>query len=263
MEGSLLESLESTLKKLDQVFVEAHKKEDELRSKIEGHLPAVPALYNKVKFVLHDLVQQIYREFPPPPGDYKVSEPPVEIPYAVKSFVRSDFPKNRETFNAWAERYNIFFEGIYTVYYRIKPVIDKLKKVHRESFEQTKKYITDLEKMREFSWAASSLKECEEYSLREVEYYEQFFQFLGEMKDKIDEIKDKISTYDNYFYKGKWGTFLSLVVMTLTGLLIPFVVLFFKPEWLALEVLKIFSGTAFGVSTFSAIFLIYRDISKF
>jgi hypothetical protein len=51
--------------------------------------------------------------------------------------------------------------------------------------------------------------------------------------------------------------------MVLTGVFIPFTVLFFKPDWLPLEILKFFSGVGFGLSTISAIFLIYRDISKF
>jgi len=83
------------------------------------------------------------------------------------------------------------------------------------------------------------------------------------MRHKIDEIEDKIATYDNYFYKGKYKTIFSFAVMALTGVFIPFTVLFFKPEWLELEILKIFSGMGFGLSTLSAIFLIYRDISKF
>ena len=260
---SPLESLKDVLEKLDQTFMETHKEEMKLRSQTKGYLPAAPALYNRVKFALHDLIQQIYREFPPPPGDYKVSEPPGEIPYAVKSFVRCDFPHNRESFIAWTKRYDAFFEGLYTVYYRIKPIINKLKKVRRESAEQTKKYIMNLEKIGGLSWAISSLRESEEYSITEINYYEQFFQFLGKMRHKIDEIKDKIATYDNYFYKGKYKTIFSFAVMVLTGVFIPFTVLFFKPEWLELEILKIFSGMGFGLSTLSAIFLIYRDISKF
>jgi len=218
-----------------------------------------------VKFAFHDLVQRIYAEFPPPPGDYEISPPPGEIPFSVKTFVRYDFPNNRGLFLTWAKRYDIFFKDLYEAYYRIQPIISTLKKVHRESVEQTEKWITELEKTDRFSWAIDSLRESREYSMAEINYYDQIFQFLGKMKHKIDQIRDKISTYDNYFYKGKWKTVFSFIVMVLTGVFIPFIVLFFKPDWSlgALEIMKLISGLGFGLSTASAVFLIYRDISKF
>lgn len=260
---SPLESWKDSLEKLDKTFNEARKKEMELRTKTGGRLPAGPALYLEVKFALHDLVQSIYKEFPSPPGNYKISPPPGEIPISIKSYVRYDFPNNREYFLTWAKRYNIFFKDLYEAYYRIRPIIDTLKKVHKESVEQTKKWIIELEKMdRLDQWSKDALRESQEYSAAEVNYYEQVFQFLGRMKHKIDRIRDKISTYDNYSYKGKWKTVFSFIFMVLTGIFIPFLALFFKPDW-PLETMKLFSGVGFGLSTFSAILLIYRDISKF
>lgn len=262
---SPLETLKDNLEELDKIFMETRKKEMEIRSQTQGRLTAGPALYLKVKFAFHDLVQCIYAEFPSPPGDYKISPPPGEIPFSVKSFVRYDFPNNRESFLDWAKRYDIFFKDLHEAYYRIQPIISTLKKVHRESVEQTEKWITELEKTDRFSWAIDSLRESREYSIAEINYYDQIFQFLGKMKHKIDQIRDKIYTYDNYFYQGKWKTVFSFIGIVLTGVFIPFAILFSKPDFPmeTMTFIQLFSGVGFGLSTFSAVFLIYRDISKF
>lgn len=262
-EKSPMETLKDILKKLDRTFDETRKKEKEFRTKAGGRLVAGPALYLEVKFALHNLVQTIYREFPPPPGDYKVSPPPGEIPFSVKSFVRYDFPDNRKLFLTWAKRYDIFFGDLYRIYYRIRPIIKTLKEVHIESIEQTKKAIIELEKIgRLHQWTRDALRESQEYSTAELDYYGQVFQFLGKMKHEIDGIKDKICTYDNYFYKDKRKTVATLLVMALTGIVIPLSVLFLKSEW-QLETVKLISSVGFGLSTLLAILLIYQDISKF
>ena len=135
-----------------------------------------------------------------------------------------------------------------------------MRKIHEESAEQTTKSIKDLEKMGA-GWAKESLKESAEYSIAEINYYEQVFQFVGNMKYKIDEITDKIKTYDRYSYKGGWVTSISLLIMVVTGLLVPFVALFANVYWLPLEVVEILVGVGFALSTIAAVLLLYRGIS--
>ena len=218
-----------------------------------------------MKFALRDLCQRLYAEFPPPPGDYEISPPPGEIPLSVKSYVRYDFPNNREDFQIWTKRFDQFFQGVYKVYYSIRSMISTLRKVHRESVEQTETLIEELRKKNGFSWHIDSLKESRKYSIAEINYYDQVFQSIGKMKHKIHQIKDKISTYDNYFYRGKWKTVFSLISWALTGVFIPFFFLFSQPDWSprVLGVMKLISGLGFGLSTVFVVFLVYRDISKF
>jgi len=90
-----------------------------------------------VKFALRDLFHALYREFPSPPGDY---EDVHGVPVNVRSFVRYYFPKNRESFLKWISRFDRFFEDVYRMYlYQLRPKIEHLKEVHRESVERTLK----------------------------------------------------------------------------------------------------------------------------
>lgn len=262
-EKSPLEKLKGSLKELDKIYNETQKKEMEERNRAKGRLTAGPALYLKVKFALHDLIQIIYREFPPTPGDYEVSPPPGQIPIYVESYVKYDFPNNRESFLTWADRYDLFFKGLYEVYYRIRSIIDTLKKVHLESVEQTEKWIVELEKMDRFDQRSKDqLREIQQYSVAEVNFYEEVFQLLGKMKHETDRIRGKINTYENYFFKGKWKMAFSLIAMVLTGILIPFTALLFQPDW-PLQTVKLLSTVGFGLSTISTVLLVYFDISKF
>lgn len=52
-------------------------------------------MYLKVKFALRDLFEAIYREFPQPPGEFEMSD---GIPVKVKSFMKYNFPQNRDEF---------------------------------------------------------------------------------------------------------------------------------------------------------------------
>lgn len=191
-EKSPLESLKDGLEQLDKEFAEAQKKEIDFRSKAEGRLVAGPALYLKMKFALRDLCQRLYAEFPRPPGDYEVSPPPGEIPLSVRSFVKYDFPNNREDFLIWTKRFDLFFQDILKVYtHSITLMISTLRKVHRESVEQTEKLIEELRERNGFSWHIEKLKESREYSMAEINYYDQVFQYIGKMKHKTDKSKTK------------------------------------------------------------------------
>jgi hypothetical protein len=255
------ESLKGLLANVNKLFIETQKKEMEIKRTSSGRIVAAP-LYLQVKSALNDLVLAIYREFPQPPGDYKISEHG-EIPYDIKSLIRHDFPNNKEDILRWIDRFSLFFDGIIQVYYRIKPVLSTLRKINEESAEQTTKWIEEIREKGESLWAIDGLKESTKISIAEINYYEQVFGFLSDMKSESDKIKDEIGTYDNYFYKGKWKTVVSFCVMAITGLVIPFVALFSNLYLFPLETVEIITAFGFGLSTLTAIYLMYRDISKF
>ena len=120
-----------------------------------------------------------------------------------------------------------------------------------------------MKKTKTTDWAMDSLQTSLEFSKAEMKYYEEAFQIIGTMKYKTDEIVNTIKTYDNYFYKGKIKTITSMIFIVITGLLIPFLALFSNIHLFPLEVVQVFAGLGFGLSTIIAILLIYRDISKF
>jgi len=103
------------------------------------------------------------------------------------------------------------------------------------------------------------------YRQRATQLCEYFFQFLKKIKIDIEQIRNKILTYDNYKYEGTKKTVVSFIFMVITGLLLPFVFLYNSNLLLLFseEYLRLLSSLGFGLSTFLAIFLIYRDISKF
>ena len=252
------ESLKEPLSKLENEFMETRKRETELRTKFGGHLTAGIAIYLKVKFALNDLISTIYREFPQPPGDFKVAKG-TDIPIAVKSFIKWDFPNNRKNFIKWVERFDLFSKEIYQVYYRIRPIVTTLKKMHEESMEQTARSIKMLEATNA-SWAINSLKESMNYSIAEINYYEQVFHLLFAMKYKVDEIVDKVATYSHYCYRRKWETFISFLAMIATGIVIPFLALFSNIYWLPVEIVEIAAGIGLVFSTVFAIIFLYMGI---
>ena len=138
------ETLEQYLERVEKAYERASKKEQELRRLGQGELVAGPALYLEVKFALNELLNAIYREFPVPPGDYTAIN---GIPVNFRSFVRADFPRSREEFLKWAEKFEKFFEAVYRVYmYRLRNLIRHLKEIHEESAVHTLQSVKEIEK---------------------------------------------------------------------------------------------------------------------
>jgi hypothetical protein len=260
-----MEILEEPVKRLEEEYRKAREEEAKLMSKVEGRIPARAALYLKVKFALNEIISLLYREFPPPPGDYKVSPPPGRIPFAVKSYIRSDFPSNRGEFLKWTERYDLYYSGVVNLYYRIRPIISTLKKVSIEASESLQQLMAMLnETSRLTQWQEESLTEIQELYIRESSYYESIFQYLRDIKRSVDRIRDRITTYDRYRSKFKVQILISLVVMSILGIVIPLIMLSpFKSEQILMYYyeLSLIVLLLFSLVTILTIIFIYRDIT--
>jgi hypothetical protein len=259
-----MEILNEPVKRLEEEYRKAREEEAKLMSKVEGRIPARAALYLKVKFALNEIISLLYREFPPTPGDYKVSPPPGRIPFAVKSYVRSDFPSNRGDFLRWAERYDLYYSGVVDLYYRIQPIIYTLKKVSIEASESLQRIMAMLnETSRLTQWQEESLTEIQELYIRESSYYESIFQYFRDIKRSVDRIRDRIAAYDRYHYKFKVPTLTSLVFMSILGIAVPLIMLspFKFGQMLMRPELLLAVPLLFSLATIFILVLIYKNIT--
>ncbi len=254
-----LEVLEQHLKEVENRYEEAFKKEQEIRRSSQGELVAGPALYLEVKFALDKLLNAIYREFPAPPGEYTTVN---GIPVSVKSFIKADFPRNRKEFLEWATKFEKFFETIHKVYmYRLRHVISHLKEIHKESAMQISRSIEEIEK-RGFPYTMRKmLEEVTQLTYNEPKFYEKFFEYLFKMMHIVDKIKDLIVKYDNYTYKRKIETMVSLTAMILTGIAIPLAALYNYSTSIS-PLLGCVVGIGFGVSSAITVWIIYKEITS-
>ncbi|WP_148882257.1 hypothetical protein [Thermococcus aciditolerans] len=249
------EVLRPYLKQIQKEFKSAQEQEMKLRSQTERILVAGPAMYLKVKFALRDLFEAIYREFPQPPGEFDVSD---GIPVKVRLFMKYNFPQNREEFQKWKKRFDIFFQDIHKVYYQLRPILHHLVDIHNESIKQTLDTIKEIQKYG-VPWAEEGLKKAIELEKDEMKYYNEFLELLLQIKYKNDVIADKIAKYDAYTYKRGSLTVLCFVGMAVTGIILPLFALFYEPSWMRL--LGIISGMGFGLTSLFAVLLIYREIT--
>ena len=257
---SPIEILKEPINTLENKYLKAREEEVKLMSQIEGRIPARAALYLEVKFALNDVISLLYREFPPPPGDYKVLSD--GIPFAIKSYIRTDFPNNQNDFLIWAERYDLYYSGIARLYYQIRPIVYTLEKVLTEESQNLQEIIENKEYGLS-QWQKESLKEIQDLYIRESAYYENIFQYLRNIKYSVDTIRDKISMYNKYHFKYEMPTGILFAFMSIFGIVIPLIIL--SP--LKLENLmkykremSLIIPLLFGITTILAIGLIYLDI---
>jgi hypothetical protein len=117
-------------------------------------------------------------------------------------------------------------------------------------------------------WQEGSLEEAQELYIKEADYYERVFQNIREIKHRVDAIQDKIATYERYHYRYETPTIISLIVMAISGVVVPFTMLFlFKlpsiTQWVVNNQTLIVMVTAliFALFTVLTISLIYLDIT--
>jgi len=226
-----IEVLEESVKTLEEEYWKTREKERELMMNTSGQIPARGALYLEVKFALNNLITSLYREFPPPPGDYKISQPG-NIPYDVKSYVRSDFPDNKMEFWEWAKRYALYYSGVVELYYRIRPIIYTLKQISVEEAESLQEAIRMINETGELTqWEEEALKEAQELYVREANYYESVFRYLRNIKNSVDLIINKIEMYDEYAPKYAIPIGFCLILMAVFGVILPLIILApFRPK---------------------------------
>jgi len=261
-----MEVLKESVKRLEEEYQKAQEKERELMMNTSGRIPARGAIYLEVKFALKDVITLLYREFPPPPGDYKISQPG-NIPYAVKSYVRSDFPDNKREFLEWAKRYELYYSGVVELYYRIRPIIYALKQISIEEAESLQEVMRTINETRGLTQREEeTLKEIQELYVREANYYESVFQYLRDIKNRVDLIIYKIAMYERYAPKYAVPIGFCLILMAVFGVILPLIILApFKPEqilnyqWALSQMIPLI----FAIATSLAIVFIVLNIMRF
>lgn len=235
------DSPENTFEKEIEEFLSESNKACKKEAKTGFH-PSNRALYIKTMLILRDLIQRIYSEFPAPPGDYVISK---GSPSNFTSFVKDDFPDNKDSFMEWASKYREFYTKIQRIYQcDIKRIIIHLKDIDRKSEEVHK--------------TRSKLHETE------ITYYETFFQFFDTILNKILETVDNMTKYEGYQLSNLiYAIIVVIALMIFYGLFIPILVLlgiaFPTPHYM--QNLRI-SLISFPITAFIALCFLIKEVMR-
>lgn len=174
--------------------------------------------YFFARWHLNELVHSIYREFPPPPGNYSRWE--------LECFVRSDFPDCKDAFLGWSQRYDVFYDGVSQIHSQIGLALQNISAAYADSakmnsqiIEQARKEnITDL-------WYIETIQDNIQHDTEMSVYYSTIFEKLGDIQTQVDVTTKMIRKHDQFFNLAFSNVFLPVFSMALTGVVIPMALL--------------------------------------
>lgn len=176
------------------------------------------AHYFFVRWSLHDLVYQLYLQFPPPPANYTFWE--------VECFVRSDFPLSKEIFLEWAQRYNMYFQGFSKIQSQISSELQVVSEVYADQAKLASQRLEEeIRENRTGGWYASYLEEEIPYYTEMSGYYMTLFDRLRDIETCADATTNAIHKHDQFFDLAFHSIFYPVVFMAVTGVVLPLAML--------------------------------------
>lgn len=209
--NSPVEILDSIYYDLKEEYDKAKNKDKEIEEWLNSqNRTTFSAHYNLVKMLLHDLVNNIYDEFPPPPG----------------YFINSTFPDCEEDFLDWVDRYSQYNQGIQVVYSNIDFIIKEMSTVYLDSARGYAQAIDFLkEDNQTWGWQIEQMQYMIKDDIEMSHYHQAIFSSLNDIYNKMSYIKERIDDYHRFFELSFQKIKSPIIYMILSGVVVPMTIL--------------------------------------
>lgn len=218
-EDSPIEILNLTATYIVNNYTQALEWDEEVRDWLESlNITRFRTHYIFAVFPLNDLIYMIYREFPPPPGEYGI--------WYVQSFVRSDFPACETAFQSWADRYRLFYSGISKIRLKIGSALQGISEADLDSAKLMSQSLEELLKEnRTDDWLVKSYQENIQYYVAMSTYYISIFDSLSNINSLVEAIVVSIQRYHLFYSLAFSNVWLPFVGMAVFGVIVPMILL--------------------------------------
>jgi len=196
-------------------YTEAMEWDEEVRDWLESrNITRFRAHYNLVVFSLNDLIHMIYREFPPPPGQYSF--------WYVQNFVNTNFPSCETSFLRWAERYSLFYSGILEIRSKISSALRGISEACLDSAKVYSQLLEDaIRENRTDDWFIESYQEMIQYEIAESTYYDSIFDSLSNIDSLVSASVTRIQRHTQFSSIAFSELMFPVIGMAMAGVVVP------------------------------------------
>jgi hypothetical protein len=196
-------------------FTKAEQMDNEVKDWLQSmNVTRFRTHYLEVIYSLHDLIEGIYREFPPPPAQFDK--------WNVISFVNHTFPEGENTFRDWAERYEYYHSGISEIRSRISEALAGISEAYLDDSKMDSQTLEMLiRENRTDYWTTRSFQNMIRYNIAFASYYQSIFDSLASINSQVVSIVVNMERYHRIYSLAFIDIVAPVVMMILSGVVIP------------------------------------------
>jgi hypothetical protein len=218
-QNSPTEILNPTVESILSNFTQAEEMDNEMRDWLQQrNITRFLTNYLDVNFNLHDLVQMIFQELPPPPAQIDR--------YHVICFVNQTFPDGESYFRDWEKRFDQYYSGISEIRSRLSETLAGISEAYLDDSKTTSQTLEILIKENTTdTFTIQTLQNIIQYDIAFASYYQSIFDALLGIHSQITSTIEDMEIYHRIYNLAFSEISIPVLVMVISGVGVPMTLL--------------------------------------